>query len=132
MDMEFLSWSSHAGGGFSYTRSTQQLIVTPPTLIRAKTLGDGVFQFPFSNDQGAAFTVLSTTNLSLPLTNWTVFGAPFNSAPGLFQFTTQPLTNESATFFPRPFALAREEPVGWEESVWSWEQSVAWSPWGQI
>jgi hypothetical protein len=32
--------------------------------------------------------VLTTTNLSLPLINWTVAGPATNTAPGVFQFST--------------------------------------------
>jgi hypothetical protein len=37
--------------------------------------------------------VLTTTNLSLPLSNWTVVGPAANIAPGLFQFSTGTTTN---------------------------------------
>jgi hypothetical protein len=43
--------------------------------------------------------VLSTTNLSLPLNNWTVAGSPTNIASGVFQFTTQPTTNDAQRFY---------------------------------
>jgi sugar lactone lactonase YvrE len=78
---------------------TQGVILTPPTLTGWTMLGNGVFQFAFSNNQGASFTVLSTTNLSLPLTNWSVIGAPTNISPGLFQFTSQPTTNDPQRFY---------------------------------
>jgi hypothetical protein len=50
-------------------------------------VGKGVFRFTFSDNPSATFTVLSATNLSLPLSEWTVVGAASNIAPGLFQFT---------------------------------------------
>jgi DNA-binding beta-propeller fold protein YncE len=78
---------------------TQAASVTPPTLIVSQVLGNGVFQFAFSNNQDASFTVLSSTNVSLPLTNWTVVGAATNTAPGLFQFTTPPVTNDPQRFY---------------------------------
>ena len=60
-----------------------------PTLVGSTLLGNGMFQFAFSNnDLGASFTVLTTTNLSLPMSNWTVAGPATNTAPGLFQFST--------------------------------------------
>ena len=63
--------------------------VTPPTLIGPTLLSNGLFQFAFSNnDPGASFTVLTTTNPWLPLSNWTVAGPATNTAPGLFQFST--------------------------------------------
>jgi hypothetical protein len=55
---------------------------------------NGIFQFAFSNsDPGATFTVLTTTNPSLPLTDWTVVGPATNTAPGLFQFNTDTTNN---------------------------------------
>jgi streptogramin lyase len=76
-----------------------QSYILPPLLTGGKILGNGAFQFGFSNSQTVSFTVLSTTNLSLPLTNWTVLGAPSNIAPGVFQFTGQPMANDPQRFY---------------------------------
>jgi hypothetical protein len=42
---------------------------------------DGTNEFSFSINLGATFIVLSATNLPLPPSNWTVDGAPANTAP---------------------------------------------------
>ena len=74
--------------------SVTQVPPPSPTLMGATTLGSGVFQLSFSNTlAGATFTVLSTTNLSVPLTNWMVVSAATNTAPGLYQFTDTAATN---------------------------------------
>ncbi len=78
---------------------TQGTIGTPPMLNGAQMLGNGVLQFAFSNTPNGSFTVLCTTNLSLPWSNWTVVGAPSNMASGLFQFTSQPTTNDPQLFY---------------------------------
>jgi hypothetical protein len=78
---------------------TQGVIGTPPTLSGLQMLGNGVFQFAFTNTPSAAFTVVSTTDLSLPMSSWTVVGAPSNTASGMFQFTSQPTTNDSQLFY---------------------------------
>jgi sugar lactone lactonase YvrE len=78
---------------------TQGVIGTAPTLTGMQVLGNGVFQFAFTNTPGAAFTVVSTTDLSLPMSNWTVVGMPSNTAPGVFQFTSQPTTNNPQRFY---------------------------------
>jgi len=79
---------------------TQAAPVTPPALIGATILGNGSFQFAFSNlNAGASFSVWSATNLSLPPTNWTWVGTPANIAPGLFQFTTLVATNDPQRFY---------------------------------
>jgi len=81
------------------TAITQGVIGTPPTLTDLQTLGNGVIQFTFTNNPSATFTVLSTTNLLLPLAEWAVVGAPTNIAPGLFQFTSQPTTNDAQRYY---------------------------------
>jgi hypothetical protein len=55
--------------------------------------GNGL-QFTFTNAPAADFTVLTATNVSLALTNWTVLGEVQQVAPGQYQFTDpQPATN---------------------------------------
>ncbi len=81
------------------TISITQAGVTPPTLTGAQILGNGVLQFAFSNTAGASFSVLSATDLSLPTSNWTVAGAVTNMGSGLFQFTSQPATNDTQRFY---------------------------------
>jgi hypothetical protein len=79
-----------------YTSATAQVVltinpvtVTPPTLIDPTLLSNGLFQFVFTNNNPcASFTVLTTTNPWLPLSNWMVAGPAANIAPGLFQFST--------------------------------------------
>jgi hypothetical protein len=44
-------------------------------------------QFTFTNAPTADFTVLTATNLSLALTNWTVLGEVRQVGPGRYQFT---------------------------------------------
>jgi sugar lactone lactonase YvrE len=78
---------------------TQGTIGTPPTLIGVPNSGNGAVQFSFTNTPSAAFTVLSTTNLSLPLSQWTVAGAATNSGSGLFQFTSPPVTNNAQLYY---------------------------------
>jgi DNA-binding beta-propeller fold protein YncE len=73
--------------------------VTPPALTGPLMLGGGLFQFSFTNVPGASFTVLSATNLSMPLSNWTVVGAASNMGGGQFQFTLQTATNIPQSFY---------------------------------
>ena len=78
---------------------TQGVIVTPPLLGGAQILTNGLLQFAFTNNPGATFTVLSTTDLSLPLSDWTVAGAASNIGGSQFQFTVQPATNAGQGFY---------------------------------
>jgi hypothetical protein len=73
--------------------------VTPPILTGAQVSANGVLQFAFTNISSASFTILSSPNLSLPLSNWTVVGTASNTAPGQYQFTSQPTTNNSQLFY---------------------------------
>jgi hypothetical protein len=54
---------------------------------RPTILPNGAFQFSFSNTPGATFTALTSTDVRLPLSNWTVLGNVPESSPGQFQFT---------------------------------------------
>jgi N-acetylneuraminic acid mutarotase len=72
---------------------------TPPLLTGAKKLNNGSFQFAFTSSVGASFGVFATTNLSLPLTNWTALGAATEISPGQFQFTDPQATNNPWRFY---------------------------------
>jgi len=74
-------------------------LTTLPALTGATMLGPGVLRFSFSNSQSTCFTVLSSTNLTMPLASWTVLGAPSNIAPGQFEFTSQPMANAAQRFY---------------------------------
>ena len=61
--------------------------VPPIVLNSAKILGDGTFQFAFTNTPGLGFTVYSSTNLLVPYTNWTRLNMVPEISAGQFQFT---------------------------------------------
>lgn len=73
----------------------------PTTVILANPIeiGNGSVQLGFTNAPGATFTVLSTTNLSLPLSNWTVLGGVTEISPGQFQFTDPQAKNHTRRFY---------------------------------
>ena len=72
----------------------------PPRLTGVQNSGSGLFQFEFTdNTDGATFTVLTTTNLALPLSNWTVLGVPIEISPGQFQFSDAQATNNTQRFY---------------------------------
>lgn len=73
--------------------------VAPPILVSFTIVDNGSFQFSFTNNQSAAFTVLTTTNLLLPLTHWTVLGAPTNDGLGQYQFSDRTATNGGQRFY---------------------------------
>lgn len=70
--------------------------VVPPVApqLNSVTVSNGQFRFAFTNLAGQTFTVLATTNVTLPLSNWTVLGPATEGPPGQFKFTdTQSPTN---------------------------------------
>jgi hypothetical protein len=74
-------------------------IISVPYLTGARMLANGAFQFSFTNNSAGSYTVITTTNVSLPLSQWTVAGVPTIVAPGVFQFTSGPGTNGPRRFY---------------------------------
>jgi PKD repeat protein len=68
-------------------------------IINPTRLPGGAFQFGFTNTPGAGFTALSTTNLSLSSSNWSVIGSIPEISPGVFQFIDQQATNSPQHFY---------------------------------
>ncbi len=70
-----------------------------PLLTGVSIFNNGSFQFGFSNNPGASFTVWTATNLMLPLANWTPLGAPAIIGSGQYQFTDPSATNDVQRFY---------------------------------
>jgi hypothetical protein len=68
-------------------------------LTSAKKLANGSFQFAFTNVPGALLAVLATTNLDLPLSNWTALSGLSEISPGQFLFTDSAATNNLRRFY---------------------------------
>jgi hypothetical protein len=83
-----------------FAASSGNLVATPPYLTGPTILSNGGFQIAFSNSIGAPFTVLGSTQLDLPLGNWSVLGPAIEVFPGQFQFT-DPLATHNAQGFYR-------------------------------
>jgi sugar lactone lactonase YvrE len=79
------------GKNISITQLSGIGVATP--LTGTHRLGDGSLQFSFTNLPGASFTILASTNASLPLSNWTWLGAPVEGPAGQYQFTDPAPTN---------------------------------------
>jgi hypothetical protein len=82
------------GGDMTFTTAA----VLPPILSVAAA-GNGAFQINFSDTPGAGFSVLATTNLLLPLSNWDVIGSVTEIASGQFQFNDPNATNFAQRFY---------------------------------
>jgi DNA-binding beta-propeller fold protein YncE len=81
------------------TIAITQTAVTPPVLTGGRFLGDGAFQFGFTNQPGGAFTIWTTTNLTLPLTNWMELGPPAILGAGQYLCTDPAATNGGQRFY---------------------------------
>lgn len=83
------------------TGTAELYTTTVPTIriLNPTRLAGGVFQFSFTNTPGTGSTVLSTTNLGLPLANWTTLGSATEVSPGQFQFTDPQAANSSKRFY---------------------------------
>ncbi|MBU6410024.1 MAG: hypothetical protein KGR98_06530, partial [Verrucomicrobia bacterium] len=57
------------------------------------------FQFTFTNVLDADFTALASTNMALPLADWTVLGNIPEISPGEYQFTDWNATNSAQCFY---------------------------------
>ena len=75
------------------------LAVTPPQLIAPQILGNGSVQFSFTGTPGATFTILGTTDLTLPVGSWTVLGVATENPAGQYNFTDPQATNNSLRFY---------------------------------
>jgi N-acetylneuraminic acid mutarotase len=73
--------------------ATNTLVVGVPVVLSPELLSNGVFRLLFTETPGAIFTVLATTNLALPIADWTALGTPTETSPGQFQFTDPEATN---------------------------------------
>src|ERR1035437_2221947 len=90
--------------GIQSTSSVVNISVPVPTaatLTGPQKLTNG-FRFAFTNSVGALFGVLTTTNLALPLSQWTALDGVMEISPGQFQFIDPQATNGGR--FYRAFA----------------------------
>ena len=78
----------------------QSVVASTPFLITGERLTNSTFGFSFTNVSGASFTVYATTNIALPLSNWSSLGSAVESplGSGHYQFT-DPQAGTSAQRF---------------------------------
>lgn len=74
---------------------------SPATLTGLTQLPNGTFQFSFTNQPGASFTVFTSTNVALPANEWLNLGAVPETPPGSgqFQFTDLEATNHPQRYY---------------------------------
>jgi hypothetical protein len=86
-------------GLLASTELYNSIVATLIRIINPTRLPGGAFQFGFTNTPGAGFTALTTTNLSLSLSNWSAIGSVPEISPGVFQFTDPQATNGPRHFY---------------------------------
>jgi hypothetical protein len=79
-------------------------VAVPPVVFDAGGGGQisgGAFQFSFTNFSGVTFTALGSTNLLLPLPQWTRLGPVVESplGSGIYKLTDTQLSNQAARFY---------------------------------
>lgn len=72
-----------------------------PQITGFERLGANTVQFTFTNNPNTLFSVLVTTNVTLPLPDWTLVGMATNISAGLFQFTDTQATNSRRFYMLR-------------------------------
>ena len=70
----------------------------PPRLTGTE-LGNGTFQISFTNAPGLGFVVLTSTNIALSATNWTVLGSAVENPIGQYHFTDSQAPNNQRRFY---------------------------------
>jgi PKD repeat protein len=85
---------------------TNYIVVTnlspaPPVIDSAILLANGAFQLTFTNANNQPFSVLGTTDLSFPVSNWSVLGLSTNIGGGRHGFTD----SEASNFWNRYYLL---------------------------
>ena len=98
-----VSYRSTDSSGNSATNTRTVVVVNNQPLTFSVTgssiSSGGAFQFSFTNLTGLGFTVLGSTNVALPMAQWTVLGATVENPPGQYQFTDPQATNNATRFY---------------------------------
>jgi hypothetical protein len=79
--------------------SSGAVVGVSATLNQMQVLGDGTFVLGFTNISGAPFTVLSSTDVLAPVSQWAVLGQASEVLPGQFQYTDAQALNRDAVRF---------------------------------
>ena len=74
------------------------MVPAPVAITGGTALGNGTFQLSFTGPASQPFRILSTTNLLLPLTNWTALTTG-NFNGGIINFTDAAATSQLIQFY---------------------------------
>ena len=94
---QWINWQTN------YSSTTFTLTVSnldgQPVLAGAAVPAPGQFSFQFAGNPNGNYSVLATTNLILPLADWTTLGAATLVSNNLFQYMDQHATNYPQRFY---------------------------------
>jgi hypothetical protein len=85
----------------TYSACAGAVIGSPAPVTSITAQPDGSFLLAFTNMSGAPFTVLSSSDVSLDLSNWLVLGQATEILPGQFQFIDPQSAGSNDTRFYR-------------------------------
>ena len=86
--------------GLSEVRFQGTRVISQPVISRGASLGGGQFKLTFSGPGNQNYSVLTSTNVALPLSNWTVLtSSTFVGSPVNYTDTTA--TNKSQFYIIR-------------------------------
>ena len=96
-----MALSARDGSGHSGESNPFDVTASPPSeLLTGAAVWQGTnFIFGFTNSAGLTFTVVSATNVALPLAEWPALGTATEVAPGAYQFTDPLGTNHARRFY---------------------------------
>jgi len=94
-------WSVQAvDGAFAGSPfATEQQFTVGPLLVNPIRLPDGEFEFDFTNPTALNFDVLVSTNVGLPLMNWTDLGPATSLGGSLYEFTDPGAIGQPQRFY---------------------------------
>ena len=91
---------SSEGTNYGADLTFATLPVSAPRLVSTRIVGvGGALQFIMTNAPGASFTVLASTNITLPLLQWQNLGQPAEGPSGVYQFNDLQATNYPQRFY---------------------------------
>jgi DNA-binding beta-propeller fold protein YncE len=78
---------------------TQSAVPLPPTIANWSFNGSNQFQLQFTGSSNSTYTVFSTTNVALPLSNWVPLNPVIETSPGQYQFTDTNAPSDPQRFY---------------------------------
>jgi len=87
------------GSAYLYSTRADLYVNFSAINLVSSLASDGAFRLSFANTPGATFTVLTSTNLFAPLTNWTTLGPIAEPTAGLFEYLDRTTTKNGQRFY---------------------------------